>query len=171
MRLFIFLISFFSFLFSFLPFMLTAQGEAVSYDYDIDSLPVLGSEDYWVEYDKLIPLLVRGGANLIMGDPSLEDLIGLENVKPVCFQTDNERSIGLIAEDVKNFYPWLVYSFEDGTEWVDYEQIVPLLVLGYQKQGEIINQMTMLIEWMSESMIKTQNQINSLRILTKNLKD
>ena len=64
-------------------------------------------------------------------------------------QFDSKQQVGLIAQEVENVLPQVVYTTQDGYKGVDYAKIVPLLIEGMKDQQQIIE--------------KQQSQIDELR--------
>lgn len=73
----------------------------------------------------------------IISGNKLEDLLKLQGVL-YTWKTDGQQDVGLIAQEVEEFYPELVVTDEDGYKAVEYAGLIaPLIEITKQQQKRI----------------------------------
>ncbi|MES1215176.1 MAG: tail fiber domain-containing protein [Bacteroidota bacterium] len=60
-------------------------------------------------------------------------------------QFDSKQQVGLIAQEVENVLPQVVYTTQDGYKGVDYAKVVPLLIEGMKEQQQQIDELKKLV--------------------------
>jgi hypothetical protein len=61
-------------------------------------------------------------------------------------QFDSKLQVGLIAQEVENVLPQIVYTTQNGYKGVDYVKIIPLLIEGIKDQQQMIEKQQMQID-------------------------
>jgi hypothetical protein len=78
------------------------------------------------------------------------DIFSVDNLNPVYFRfkKDNKESIGLIAHELQEFYPFLVEGEKDGeqTQTVNYNGLVGVLIKEIQELKKRVNYLENKIE-------------------------
>lgn len=85
--------------------------------------------------------------------------------KRFSFVDDNEEKIGVIAQDVEEYFPEFVSTNKDGIKTVDYPSLVIPLLKAVQEQQDIIEAQNKRLNYLENKIRLQQEQLEELRIL------
>ena len=97
--------------------------------------------------EEIIPSDIRLKENIVQLDqvlPKLAQLHGIyfdwKKIDGLNIKLNDRRQIGVIAQEVEQFFPELVLENEFGYKGVDYSKLTPILIEAVNEQQEIIEQ-------------------------------
>lgn len=67
----------------------------------------------------------------------------IKKLKPVCYQMNNANEVGLLAHEVQEVVPEVVYGEKDGEDYqsLNYIGLIPVLIKSIQQQNELIERL------------------------------
>ena len=116
------------------------------------------------------PSDIRLKKNILNINDTLSKIL---NLRPVTFnwKSNEEPSIGFIAEEVEPIFPELVRTETDGYKGLLSTEFIPLLVKGIQEQQTQIKDLKSKVDNQQKTNDSQQKQINELKIFIKELKN
>lgn len=82
---------------------------------------------------------------------------------------DDQRTIGVIAQEVEKVFPELVQENQDGYKAVNYDGLIPVLIEATKEQQQLIDHQKAILETQSDQLTDQQQQIDELKGLVKQL--
>jgi len=129
---------------------------------DVESIQCGTLEAFQIETTKL---KTKSDYRLKTNVEDLQEVYTVDNLRPVMYNINSSKEIGLIAHEIQEYYPFLVSGVKDGKEMqtVNYTGLIGVLIKEIQLLKLVVKEQSDLVKEQSELVKEQGNEIKLLK--------